>query len=97
MLYTAGLIVSHLQLLFVAVVVLTNHNKPRWMTCDPTLRAYGEYITPLFLFKSANLSIICMVLYTLSEIHLLSSSIVDDEVASLIKTLFGLFLPDISR
>ena len=29
MLYTAGLIVSHLQLLFVAVVVLTNHNKPR--------------------------------------------------------------------
>ena len=64
MLYTAGLIVSHLQLLFLAVVVLTNHNKPRWMTCDPTWRACGEYITPLFLFKSANLSIICMVLYT---------------------------------
>ena len=45
MLHTAGLIVSHLQLLFVAVVVLTNHNKPRWLTCDPTWRACGEYIT----------------------------------------------------
>ena len=45
MLYTAGLIVSHLQLLFVVVVVLTNHNKPRWLTCDPTWRACGEYIT----------------------------------------------------
>ena len=45
MLYTAGLIVSHLQLLFVVVVVLTNHNKPRWLTCDPTWRAFGEYIT----------------------------------------------------
>ena len=45
MLHTAGLIVSHLQLLFVVVVVLTNHNKPRWLTCDPTWRACGEYIT----------------------------------------------------
>ena len=45
MLYTAGLIVSHLQLLFVVVVVLTNHNKPRWLTCYPTWRARGEYIT----------------------------------------------------
>ena len=45
MLYTAGLIVSRLQLLFVVVVVLANHNKPRWLTCDPTWRACGEYIT----------------------------------------------------
>ena len=45
MLYTAGLIVSHLQLLFVIVVVLTNHSKPRWLTCDPKRRACGEYIT----------------------------------------------------
>ena len=45
MLYTAGLIVSHLQLLFVVVAVLNNHNKPRWLTCDPTWRACGEYIT----------------------------------------------------
>ena len=45
LLYTGGLIVSHLQLLFVVVVVLTNHNKPRWLTCDPTWRACGEYIT----------------------------------------------------
>ena len=45
LLYTAGLLVSHLQLLFVVVVVLTNHNKPRWLTCDPTRRACGEYIT----------------------------------------------------
>ena len=43
--YTAGLIVSYLQLLFVVVVVLTNDNKPRWLTCDPTWRACGEYIT----------------------------------------------------
>ena len=45
MLYTAGLIVSHLQLLFVLVLVLTNHNKPLWLTCDPTWLACGEYIT----------------------------------------------------
>ena len=45
MLYTAGLIVSHLQLLFVVVAVLNNHNKPRWLTCDPTWRACAEYIT----------------------------------------------------
>ena len=45
LLYTAGPIVSHLQLLFVVVVVLTNHNKPRWLTCDPTWRACAEYIT----------------------------------------------------
>ena len=45
MLYTAGLIVSRLQLLFVLVLVLTNHNKPRWLTCDPTWLACGEYIT----------------------------------------------------
>ena len=38
-LYTAGLIVSRLQLLFVVVVVLTNHIKLRWLTCDPTWRA----------------------------------------------------------
>ena len=42
--YTAGLIVSHLQLLFVVVVVLTNHTKPCWLTCDPAWRAGGEYI-----------------------------------------------------
>ena len=36
------------MLLFVVVVVLTNHNKPRWLTCDPTRRACGEYITFLF-------------------------------------------------
>ena len=49
MLYTAGLIASHLQLLFVVVVVvvLTNHNKPRWLTCDPAWRACGGYITIL--------------------------------------------------
>ena len=41
----------HLQLLFVVVVVLTNHNKPRWLTCDPTWRACGEYITSLY-FKN---------------------------------------------
>ena len=45
MLYTAGLTVSHLRLLFVVVVVLTNYNKPRWWTCDPTWRVCGEYIT----------------------------------------------------
>ena len=44
MLYTAELIVSHLQLLLL-VVVLTNHNQPRWLTCDRTWRACGEYIT----------------------------------------------------
>ena len=45
MLYTAGLVVSHVQLLFVVVVVLTNHYKRRWLTCDPTWRACAEYIT----------------------------------------------------
>ena len=45
LLYTGGLILWHLQLLFVVVVVLTNHNKPRWLTCDPAWRSCGEYIT----------------------------------------------------
>ena len=52
MLYTAGLIVLHLQLLFVVVVVLSNRNKPCWLTCDPTWHAYGEYITPSLYFKN---------------------------------------------
>ena len=52
MLYTAGLIVLHLQLLFVVVVVLTNHNKPRWLTRDPAWHACGEYITPSLYFKN---------------------------------------------
>ena len=52
MIYTAGLIVLHLQLLFVVVVVLTNHNKPRWLTCDPAWHACGEYITPSLYFKN---------------------------------------------
>ena len=40
MLYTAGLIVSHLQLLFVVVVVLANHIKPRESICDQ----HGVYV-----------------------------------------------------
>ena len=62
MLYTAGLIVSHLQLLFVVVVVLTNHNKPRWLTCDPTWRACGENIT------DGNLASFAYVLKALSRV-----------------------------
>ena len=52
MIYTAGLIVLHLQLLFVVVVVLTNYNKPRWLTCDSAWHACGEYITPALYFKN---------------------------------------------
>ena len=44
-LYIAGLIVLHLQLLFVVVLVLANHIKPRPWTWDPIWRACGEYIT----------------------------------------------------
>ena len=45
MLYTAGLLYRTYSYCFVVVVVLTNHNKPRWLTCDPTWRACREYIT----------------------------------------------------